>query len=154
VPQNTEHYFLVGRAAQPGAQGMVFGEPQSWQEAAALPLCLMTSEMYNRHIVDAAFARAGTPVRPVLETNSLLTLALSAVGGSVSAVMPGALVGAVRAYRELEARALTDPEVRTPIGLMVQTREQHSRPLEAALTLAQDAAWLRHAAAHSGLLHA
>jgi hypothetical protein len=37
---------------------------------------------------------------------------------------------------------------------MVQTREQHSRPLEAALTLAQDAAWLRHAAAHSGLLHA
>ncbi|MCA3237457.1 MAG: LysR family transcriptional regulator [Curvibacter sp.] len=154
VPQYTEHYFLVGRAAQPGAQGMVFGEPQSWQEAAALPLCLMTSEMYNRHIVDAAFARAGTPVRPVLETNSLLTLALSAVGGSVSAVMPGALVGAVRAYRELEARALTDPEVRTPIGLMVQTREQHSRPLEAALTLAQDAAWLRHAAAHSGLLHA
>jgi hypothetical protein len=37
---------------------------------------------------------------------------------------------------------------------MVQTAERHSRPLEAALTLAQDAAWLRHAAAHSGLLHA
>jgi len=154
VPQYTEHYFLVRKTAQPGEQGMHFGPPMAWQEAATMPLCLMTSEMYNRHIVDGAFAEAGVQVRPALETNSLLTLALSAVGGSVGCVMPGALVGAVRAYRELEARPLTGPEVRTPIGFMVQTAERHSRPLEAALTLAQDAAWLRHAAAHSGLLHA
>jgi hypothetical protein len=60
----------------------------------------------------------------------------------------------VRAYRELEARPLNGPEVHTPIGFMVQTAERQSRALEAALTLAQDAAWLRHAAAHSGLLHA
>lgn len=154
VPQYTEHYFLVHQATQPGEQGMRFGAPMAWQEAATLPLCLMTSEMYNRHIVDGAFAEAGAQVRPVLETNSLLTLALSAVGGAVSCIMPGALVGAVRAYRELEARPLTSPEVRTSIGFMVQTQERHSRPLEAALALAQDAAWLRHAAAHSGLLHA
>ena len=154
VPQYTEHYFLVCKTAQPGELGMHFGPPMAWQEAATLPLCLMTSEMYNRHIVDGAFAQAGVKVQPALETNSLLTLALSAVGGSVGCVMPGALVGAVRAYRELEARPLTGPEVRTPIGFMVQTAERHSRPLEAALTLAQDAAWLRHAAAHSGLLHA
>jgi DNA-binding transcriptional LysR family regulator len=154
LPQYTEHYFLVRKAGQPGEQGMRFGQTMTWKDAAALPLCLMTSEMYNRHIVDGAFAEAGVQVRPVLETNSLLTLALSAVGGAVGCVMPGALVGAVRAYRELEARPLTGPEVRTSIGFMVQTKERHSRPLEAALTLAQDAAWLRHAAAHSGLLHA
>lgn len=154
VPQYTEHYFLVRRTEQPGAQGMRFGAPMTWQEAATLPLCLQTSEMYNRHIVDGAFAQAGVKVQPALETNSLLTLALSAVGGAVSCVMPGALVGAVRAYRELEARPLTSPEVRTSIGFMFQTAERHSRPLEAALTLARDAAWLRHAAAHSGLLHA
>lgn len=154
LPQYTEHYFLVRKAEQPTERGMRFGEPMAWQEAAKLPLCLMTSEMYNRHIVDGAFNEAGVKVRPMLETNSLLTLALSAVGGAVCCVMPGALVGAVRAYRELEARPLAGPEVRTPIGFMVQTAERHSRPLEAALTLAQDAAWLRHAAAHSGLLHA
>ena len=154
VPQYTEHYFLVRKAEHPGEQGMRFGAPMRWQEAATLPLCLMTSEMYNRHIVDGAFAQAGVKVQPALETNSLLTLALSAVGSAICAVMPGALVGAVRAYRELEARPLTGPEIRTPIGFMVQTAERHSRPLEAALTLAHDAAWLRHAAAHSGLLHA
>ncbi|GAB3503568.1 LysR family transcriptional regulator [Curvibacter fontanus] len=157
LPQYTEHYFLVRKAAvppDPQGPGMRFGPPMPWLEAATLPLCLMTSEMYNRHIVDGAFIEAGVKVQPVLETNSLLTLALSAVGGAVCCVMPGALVGAVRAYRELEARPLNSPEVRTPIGFMVQTAERHSRPLEAALTLAQDAAWLRHAAAHSGLLHA
>ena len=154
VPQYTEHYFLVRKAAQPDEQGMRFGAPMSWQEAATLPLCLQTPEMHNRAIVDGAFAQAGVKVTPMLETNSLLTLALSAVGGVVCCVMPGALVGAVRSYRELEARPLTGPEVRTPVGFMVQTAERHSRPLEAALTLAQDAAWLRLAAAHSGLLHA
>jgi DNA-binding transcriptional LysR family regulator len=154
LPQYTEHYFLVRKAEQAGEQGMRFGTPLSWREAATLPLCLQTPEMHNRAIVDGAFARAGVKVTPALETNSLLTLALSAVSGVVSAVMPGALVGAVRAYRELEARPLTGPEVQTPIGFMVQTAERHSRPLEAALALAQDAAWLRHAAAHSGLLHA
>ena len=154
LAQYTEHYFLVRKADAPGAQDMRIGAPMTWEEAAALPLCLMTSEMHNRHIVDAAFAQAGTPVRPVLETNSLLTLALSALDGAVCCVMPGALVGAVRSYRELEARPLVEPEVHTPVGFLVLKSERISRTLEAALTLAQDAAWLRHAAAHSGLLHA
>jgi len=154
LAQYTEHYFLVRKAASPGLQGIQFRAPMSWQEAADLPLCLMTAEMHNRHIVDAAFAQAGATVRPVLQTNSILTLALSAVGGGVCCVMPGALVGAVRAYRELEAHPLVDPEVHTPIGFMVLASDRLSRTLEAALTLAQDAAWLRHAAAHSGLLHA
>ena len=154
LAQYTEHYFLVRKAATEGAQGIQFGAPMSWQEAASLPLCLMTAEMHNRHIVDAAFAKAGVPVRPVLETNSILTLALSAVGGGVCCVMPGALVGAVRAYRELEAHPLGSPDVHTPIGFVVLASDRMSRTLEAALTLAQDAAWLRHAAAHSGLLQA
>ena len=154
LAQYPEHYFLVRKAGQTGAQGLQFGAPMPWQAAAALPLCLMTAEMHNRHIVDAAFAEAGVTVRPVLETNSLLTLALAALGGAVCSVMPGALVGAVRAYGELEVCPLVGPEVRTPIGFMVLASDRMSRTLDAALTLAQDAAWLRHAAAHSGLLHA
>jgi DNA-binding transcriptional LysR family regulator len=154
LAQYTEHYFLVRKADKPSAKGIQFGQPMSWKEAAGLPLCLMTAEMHNRHIVDAAFTKAGAPVRPALETNSILTLALSVVGGAVCCVMPGALVGAVRAYGELQAHPLVSPEVHTPIGFMSLASDRLSRTLEAALTLAQDAAWLRHAAAHSGLLHA
>jgi DNA-binding transcriptional LysR family regulator len=152
LPQYTEHYFLLRRAAKPHASELQIGVHMSWAEVAKLPLCLLTPEMHNRTIVDAAFITAGAPVRPVMETNSILTMALSVVAGNVCSVMPGALVGAVRGYRELEALPLVEPEVRTAIGFMTHSAVRTSRALDAALTLAQDGAWLRHAAAHSGLL--
>ena len=152
LPQYTEHYFLVRKASQPGTQGMRFGGPISWQQAARLALCLQTPEMHNRAIIDAAFVQAQASVRPAMETNSLLTLVLGALSGEVCAVMPGALVGVVRAYADLEAQALSGPEVSTLMGFMVQTEARHSRPLQAALSLAIDPDWLGVAAAHSGIL--
>ena len=152
VPQYTEHYFLVRKTQQAHSEGLQIGPKITWAEAAKLPLCLLTPEMYNRTIVDAAFLEAGTPVKPVIQTNSILTLALSVVVGDVCSVLPGALIGAVRGYRELQALPLVSPEVRTAIGFMIQGGDRMSRTLDAALTMAQDAAWLRHAAAHSGLL--
>ncbi len=154
MAQYTEHYFLVRQAPSPGKQGLQFGPPITWKEAADLPLCLLTPEMHSRHIVDAAFDQAGVSVRPVLQTNSILSLAMSAIGGSLCAVMPGALVGVVQSHSELQAQALKDPSVNTPIGFMWMDTDRMSRPLEAALTLAKDAAWLRHAAAVSSLLPA
>lgn len=151
-PQYTEHYFLLRRAAKPHRDGLQIGAKMRWKEAARLPLCLLTPVMHNRSIVDAAFTTAGLPVKPVIETNSILTLALSVLAGDVCSVLPGALVGTVRGYRELEALPLTSPVVRTPIGFMSHGVARPSRALEAALALAQDGAWLHHATAHSGLL--
>ena len=151
-PQYTEHYFLLRKAANPHPDGLQIGPKMQWKDAARLPLCLLTPDMHNRTIVDAAFTTAGAPVKPAIETNSILTMALSVVAGTVCSVMPGALVGAVRGYRELEALPLVGPDVRTSIGFMSHAAARPSRALEAALTLAQDGAWLRHAAAHSGLL--
>jgi len=150
LAQYTEHYYLVRKAAQAGRQGIQLGAALSWKEAAALPLCLMTAEMYNRHIVDDAFKRAGALVRPVLETNSILTLSMSALSGAVCSVMPGALVGAARTLHELEACPLNQPEIQTPIGFMALDSKRQSRTLEAALKLAKDLEWLRQAAMHSG----
>lgn len=152
VPQYTEHYFLVRKAGLAHSEAMQIGPKITWAEAAMLPLCLLTREMYNRTIVDTAFMEAGATVKAVIETNSILTLVLSVVAGDVCSVLPGALIGAVRGYRELEALPLVSPEVRTAIGFMIQSGDRTSRTLDAALTMAQDAAWLRHAAAHSGLL--
>ncbi len=154
LAQYTEHYFLLRRRAAAGGEGLHIGPSLPWKDAAELPLCLLTPEMHNRTIVDSAFAMAGMEVKPTIETNSVLTLALSVVAGQVCSVLPGALVGVVRGYRELEALPLVSPEVRTPIGFMSMLHDRPSRTLDAALTLAQDAAWLRHAAAHSGLLTA
>ena len=152
LPQYTEHYFLLRRAAKTHPQSLQRGPAMTWQEAGRLPLCLLTPDMHNRKIVDAAFTSAGMWVQPVIETNSILTLALSVLAGSVCTVMPGALVGTVRAYGELEALPLASPEVQTPIGFMSHAAARPSRALQAALTLAQEPAWLQQAGTHSGLL--
>lgn len=154
VPQYVEQYFLLRRAAVGATVPLRVGEAVSWREAAAMPLCLLTPEMHNRTIVDTAFRKAGFEVKPAIETNSIVTVVLSVVDGEVCAVLPGALMALVRGYKGLEALPLREPEVRTPIGFMVVASARESRVLEAALTLAQDGAWLRHAAAQGGLLSA
>lgn len=154
LPQYSEQYFLVRRARQPaapGSVGMRRGEPMPWVEAAALPMCLLTPEMHNRSIVDSAFALAGAEVTPVIETNSILTLSLSVVAGEVCSVLPGALLGAARGERTLEARPLVEPQVQVPISLLVHKTNRPSRTLEAALAFAESAQWLAEAARHSGL---
>jgi DNA-binding transcriptional LysR family regulator len=153
-PQYTEHYFLLRRAATPHPNGLQLVPSMSWKEAARLPLCLLTPEMHNRTIVDAAFTTAGVRAIPAIETNSIMTMMLSVVDGNVCSVLPGALVDTLRGYRELDALPLTGPDVRTPIAFISHALARPSRALEAALALAQDGAWLRHAAVHSGLLGA
>jgi DNA-binding transcriptional LysR family regulator len=153
LPQYQEQYFLVRKIqCQPTAEPHVFqmGQAITWREASSLPLCLLTPEMHNRSIVDSAFALAGAEVQPVIETNSILTLSLSAAAGQVCAVLPGALVGVARGFEGLEALPLISPEVRTPIGFMLAQAERSSRALDAALQMAQDPEWLAHAARHCG----
>ncbi|MDR6857183.1 LysR substrate-binding domain-containing protein [Variovorax guangxiensis] len=149
-PQSIEHYFLVRRSAH--TQSLQIGEPMGWAEAGRLPLCLLTPEMHNRAILDQAFAMAGVAVAPAIETNSVLTLALSVGAGEVCAVLPGAMVDAIRSHGGLEALPLVAPEVRTSIGFMTQTAVRPSRALEAALALIQSPEWQQEVAAHSGSL--
>ncbi|MDM0011139.1 LysR substrate-binding domain-containing protein [Variovorax sp. J22P168] len=155
VPQYSEHYFLLRRAALPDPGRLRIGEPTTWAEAAALPLCLLSREMHNRTIVDRAFVEAvGQGPKPVIETNSILTLALSVRAGRVASVMPGALVDAVQGYGDLEALPLTAPAVQVPIAFMVHDGNRPSRTLQAALAFAEDAAWLEQVRRHAGALAA
>lgn len=150
--QYTEHYFLLRRANTSQSDGLRIGGPMTWQEAGRHPLCLLTPEMHNRTIVDAALRQAGVQVAPAMETNSILAMALSVVQGHMCGILPGALVGAVRSDPSLEALPLVEPEVRTPIGFMYNAQMRPSRALQAAMDLARDPHWLQHAAMHSGML--
>jgi hypothetical protein len=79
-------------------------------------------------------------------------MALSVVQGQICGILPGALVGAVRGDGQLEALPLVEPEVRTPIGFMLNAQVRPSRALQAAMDLARDTQWLQTAAMHSGML--
>jgi DNA-binding transcriptional LysR family regulator len=66
----TEHYvFLTPKDVRSQKRKTI-----TWSEAAAYPLCLLTSDMQNRRIVNMHFREAGADVRAAIETNSLITL--------------------------------------------------------------------------------
>lgn len=150
-PQYVEHYHLLRRTALPGT-GLQFGVPMRWADAATLRLCMLSPDMHNRAILDAAFGSVGLRVQPALETNSVLALLAAVQGSGLAAVLPGALVSTVAQQGGVEACPLVGPELRTPIGFMTAAAAQPSRTLEAALALATSATWLADAAAHSGPL--
>lgn len=151
VEQYAEQYFLLRRTGADNAAPLRIGEPMTWREAAAQPLCLLTAEMHNRHVVDAAFHSAGCVVQPAIETNSIVTLVFAVREGEVCAVLPGSLLALARQHDGLEARLLHDPDVRTPIGFMFATGSRISRALGAALVLAREPDWLHCATENSGL---
>lgn len=118
--------------------------PLRWREAAALPLGLLTPEMHNRHIVDAAFAQAGVAVRPVFETNSVLALLLAVTEGAVAAsIMPGVLAGQARRDARLEIVPLVEPEVTVTMGLLAPQGGRLSLAQQAALGCVAEAGWWR-----------
>lgn len=149
VPQYEERYYLLRRARDPHAP-LAIAAPMPWRDAARLPLCLLSAEMHNRTIIDRAFARAGVHPAPAIETNSILTLVSSVAAGSVSSIMPGALMGTARGHAGMEVAPLVEPEVATPIAFMFNEAARPSRTQAAALAFAQDPGWLAHAAAEAG----
>lgn len=156
LPQYHERLYLVTRATMPArarsAPPTRIGAPVSWADAAGRELCLLTPDMHNRSIVDAAFARSGAAVRPVMETNSVLSLALAVQAGTVASVMPGALVASLRGQPGLAVHPLVRPEVQTPVGFLVRREVAPTRVLDAALALAKDPEWRAGLAASSGAL--
>lgn len=153
LDQYTERYYLLRRAAKPAKTGLrMVGTPMTWGAASQLPLCLLTTEMHNRTIIDLAFQKSGVKIQPVIETNSILALGLTVLVGEVNSILPSALVGVLRGYVELEAVPLNVPEVFTPIGFLFAQSDRPSRALRAAIELAQSAQWLEHLAAHTGAL--
>jgi DNA-binding transcriptional LysR family regulator len=109
LPLWREHYSVVGAGA--GAATI------SWAKAAELPLCLLTQDMQNRRIVDAAFAAAGTRPNPVIETNSVSTLIAHARTG-LSAVAADTWLLAHPLPPDMRAIPLVDPVVEYTIGFV------------------------------------
>lgn len=154
VPQYQERLYLVTRAPRPARAKALpasrVGEPLAWAELEGLGLCLLTPDMHNRSIVDSAFERAGVLGQPVMETNSVLSLALAVQAGPLASVMPGALVSSLRDQPGLLFRPLVKPEVQTPVGFLVRREVAPTRAQQAALALAHDADWRSALAASSG----
>lgn len=134
VPLYRERYLLLTPADGPCGDR----EAVTWREAAALPLCLLTTDMQNRRIVDAYFREAGVPVRPAIETNSLITVCSHLRTGTWSTVLPHAALYLVGEFPGLRAVPLVDPEAEQAVGLIVPERDPLPPASRALLAVASE----------------
>jgi DNA-binding transcriptional LysR family regulator len=119
-PLYEERYVLLAppRLA-PRAEGTA-----RWAEAAALPLCLLTRNMRNRRILDGIFERAvGRAPEPAMETNGFTAALAQVAAGAAATIAPEMLADALPLRPGPVRLALTEPDARTPIGLLALERD-------------------------------
>jgi DNA-binding transcriptional LysR family regulator len=149
-PQAHERYYFLRRQSGKGGLSLHYGAPMTWAEAADFPLCQLTPDMHNRAIIDGVLASIGMASPPAIETNSLLAVTLAVSVGDVCAILPGAMVAAVRGQADLEALPLVEPDIRTPLGFIAIVNERPSRAVQAALRLMAAPEWGEALERHAG----
>ncbi|WP_417688271.1 LysR family transcriptional regulator [Roseibium sp.] len=128
IPVYEEQYSLVAApdVALPGASHSL-----TWKAAASLPLCLLTPDMHNRRIIDAAFERAGEKPVPRFESNSFNAILALVRQGGFAAIMPRIQIEEGLS-EGLLVRDLQDPDIRAGLGLLLPVREP-ATPVSRAL---------------------
>lgn len=114
-----ERYVLLAPSAlAPRPSGAA-----SWAEAARLPLTLLSPVMRNRRILNGVFQDAiGRTPSPVAETNAFTAVLSQVAKGELATIAPEALADTLP-LPGVARLALTDPDVRTPIGLVIVERD-------------------------------
>lgn len=112
-PLYEERYMLLARdrAALGGKQSI------TWEEAAALPMCLLMSHMQNRRIVDAGFRQAEVKPNVVTETDSTFAVYSHVRHAGLFSVVPHSLLCLYELRDDMAAIPLT-PELSRSIGLI------------------------------------
>jgi DNA-binding transcriptional LysR family regulator len=100
---------------------VVLAPTVTWEEAARLPLCLLTGNMRNRQIIEAAFRRAGVQPRVILETDSLFSLYAHVSEAGLYSVMPHSLLNFFDLRERVQARPLL-PQLARAIGLIARNQ--------------------------------
>jgi DNA-binding transcriptional LysR family regulator len=95
----------------------------TWREAAEQKLCLLTPDMQNRRIIDGVFRSVGCAPNPAIETNSIFNLCSHVGIEGICSIVSRQLLEFFGLPRGAKALALTEPEVKRTIGLIVADRQ-------------------------------
>ena len=131
-PLFRERYVLLAKTSAAVGQRA----EMSWADAAALPLCLLTPNMQNRRVINAAFRRAKVQPHVVIETNSMFALYAHVLRADIFTIVPHSLLSIVDMRHELTAIALT-PEWTRAIGLIALEQDPLSPIVAAVWAVAQ-----------------
>jgi DNA-binding transcriptional LysR family regulator len=129
VPLYTEFYRFL---CAPGS-AMADRPKVSWAEVAGQPLCLLTSDMQNRRIVNQNLAEAGAQVSPTIESNSTIALISHVLTGHWSSVVPKRLADMFVADGRLVSIPIVEPEAEHTVGLITARRDPQTPVLHALI---------------------
>jgi DNA-binding transcriptional LysR family regulator len=132
VPLYTERYRLLCAPGTPFA-----GRAQvTWADVAEQPLCLLTSDMQNRRIVNQHLSQVGVAVVPQVESNSTIALIAHVLTGRWCSVVPMKLA-AMALASGLLAVPIVAPEAQHLIGLVIARRDPPTPVLAALMAEAE-----------------
>ena len=107
----------------------------TWAAAADLPLCLLSTEMRNRRIIDQVFEDLSVHPKPVVETNAFTAALIQVAEGTAATIAPALLASQLPATAGSIKLKLVDPAISQPIGL-VSVRRSPEPPISAAIKAA------------------
>jgi DNA-binding transcriptional LysR family regulator len=131
-PIYEERYCLLVRSDHDLAQRASV----TWAEAGRQSLCLLTSDMQHRRIVDRAFRAANVTPQPRLETNSVINLWANVRLMGLASILPEHFPNTLGPTADVRAIPLTDPHVQHAVGLVAVARELMSPLVLAAFDCA------------------
>jgi len=94
------------------------------RDAAALPLCLLTRNMQNRRIINAAFRRADVEPRVVVETDSVFALYSNVRCAQMYSILPHSLFAPVRDAGRVDGNSF-NAGIKSRIGLVIRFPGDH-----------------------------
>jgi DNA-binding transcriptional LysR family regulator len=136
IPLYNESYRLLT------APDAMFGDRDqvTWAEVAQVPLCLLTSDMQNRRIIDRALRSVGGEATPTLTSNSLLVLYTHVKTGRWASVMPAKLAETLGLPDKVRSIPIVDPVVNYSVGMVIPQRDPMTPLIAALVQIAREVA--------------
>jgi DNA-binding transcriptional LysR family regulator len=128
VPLIEERYHLVAAKQTAPANRVSI----TWREASEMPLCLLTTDMQNRRIINRHMAEAGATIAPRLESNSMIVLFTHVLTGQWASIMPLEAARSFGFVDDVVVIPLVEPEVSHSVGVVALERDPNT-PLVSAL---------------------
>ena len=129
-----ERYVLI--APQTLASG--YENQVTWAEAARFPLCLLTSDMRNRQLIDAVFEQVTALPTVVMEASGFTAVLAQVASGNAATIAPVSVAETFLALSLTVQFDLVEPVMTHPIGLSIKDQSP-VLPVVQALRQAIDA---------------
>lgn len=132
VPLYPEFYRFLCTVSSPLAGRKTL----TWAEVAKVPLCLLTSDMQNRRIVNQHLGAAMSDGVAMVESNSTIALISHVKTGLWSSIVPMKLAELFMG-QNLVAIPIVEPEAEHLVGLITPSRDPQTPVLQALIEEAE-----------------